>query len=200
MAHLGGDTGHVGRGGRLLLRRAAPARRPGPAAQGPVDGRPAAAVRGHRLRRRVAGEVPGDRRAVPVVPRRPVPNCVAAIHDPTKARRRRPPARLHPRRNQAPPRAGQDARRERVPQRVRHPLAVALSRRPSVCHPRRRPGVPRFLSAGGVRHRHVRRQLELARADLDAGQRPDHPGPAAILHATTATTSRSNVRPAPAGR
>ena len=30
---------HVGRGGRLLLRRAAPAQRPGPAAQGPVDGR-----------------------------------------------------------------------------------------------------------------------------------------------------------------
>ena len=27
------------------------------------------------------------------------------------------------------------------------------------------------LSAGGVRHRHVRRQLELARPDLDAGQR-----------------------------
>ena len=49
-------------------------------------------------------------------------------------------------------------------------------------HPRRRPGVPRRLPAGRVRHRHVRRQLELARADLDAGQRPDHPGTAAVLH------------------
>ncbi len=47
----------------------------------------------------------------------------------------------------------------------------------------------RVLPAGGVRYRHVRRQLQLARADLDAGQRPDHPGPAAVLHCTTATTS-----------
>ena len=30
--------------------------------------------------------------------------------------------------------------------------------------------------------RHVRRQLQLARADLDAGQRPDHPRAAAVLH------------------
>ncbi len=37
------------------------------------------------------------------------------------------------------------------------------------------------LSAGGVRHRHVRRQLELARADLDAGQCADHPCPDALL-------------------
>ena len=61
---------------------------------------------------------------------------------PEEARRRRPPARLHPGRDQAPPRAGEDARRERVPQPVRHPLAVALPRRPPVRHPRRRPGVP----------------------------------------------------------
>ena len=37
------------------------------------------------------------------------------------------------------------------------------------------------LPAGRVRHRHVRRQLELARADLDAGQRPHHPGAVAVL-------------------
>ena len=48
MIHIGGDGEHVGRGGRLLLRRAAHARRPGPAAQGPLDGRPAAALRGRR--------------------------------------------------------------------------------------------------------------------------------------------------------
>ena len=40
----------VGRGGRLLLRRPPLARRPGPAAQGSVDGRPAAPVRGHDFR------------------------------------------------------------------------------------------------------------------------------------------------------
>ena len=50
-----------------------------------------------------------------------------------------------------------------------------------VRHARRRPGVPRFLSAGRVRHRHVRWQLQLARPDLDAGQRSDHSGSAAIL-------------------
>ena len=55
------------------------------------------------------------------------------------------------------------------------------------------------LSAGRIRHRHVRRQLELARADLDAGQRADHPRAAAVLHATTATTSPSNV-PTGSGR
>ena len=62
-----------------------------------------------------------------------------------------------------------------------------------------RSGIPRFVPAGRIRHRHVRRQLELARADLDAGQRADHPRAAAVLHATTATTSRWNARPAPAG-
>ena len=36
--------------------------------------------------------------------------------------------------------------------------------RPSLRLPRRRPGIPRRLPAGGVGHRHVRRQLQLARA------------------------------------
>ena len=35
----------------------------------------------------------------------------------------------------------------------------------------RRPGVPRWLRAGGVDHAHVRRQLELARTHLAADQR-----------------------------
>ena len=162
--------GHVGRGGRLLLRRAPAARRPGPAAQGAVHGRPPAPVRGHGLRRGADREVPRTGGAVPVVPRR-APRTVRRDPRPEEARRRRPPARFHPGRNQAPPRAGQDARRERVPQPVRHPLAVALSRRPSLRHPRGRPGIPVSLSAGGVGHRHVRRQLQLARPHLDAGQR-----------------------------
>ena len=71
-------------------------------------------------------EVPGTRGAASSGSSRPVPNCRRDPR-PDEARRRRPPARLHPRRDQAPPRAGQDARRERVPQPVRHPLAVALS-------------------------------------------------------------------------
>ena len=109
------------------------------------------------------------------------PELYAAIHDPMKPGVARPPARIDPGRNQAPPRAGEDARRERVLQPVRHPLALALPRRSPLCHPCRRPGIPCFLLAGGVRYRHVRRQLELARAHLDAGQCPDHPGIAPVL-------------------
>ena len=39
------------------------------------------------------------------------------------------------------------------------------------------PGVPRRVPPRRVQHRDVRGELELARADLDAGQRPDRPGP-----------------------
>ena len=45
----------MGRGGRVLLRRAAPARRPHDAAEGAVDGRPDPAVRGRDARARAAG-------------------------------------------------------------------------------------------------------------------------------------------------
>ena len=182
MTHLGGDTGHVGRGGRLLLRRAAPARRPGPAAQGPVDGRPAAAVRGHGLRGRAAGEVPRGRRSGFEWFLEARPELCAAIHDPRK-----------------PGVAGRRLASILDETKLRRVLAKMLDENEflsqfgirslsryhadhPVRHPRRRPGVPRRLPAGRVRHRHVRRQLELARPDLDAGQRPDHPGPAAVLH------------------
>ena len=73
----------VGRGGRLLLRRAPPARRQRPAAQGALDGRAAAAVRhddpaarGRRQHQRRAAGPPaatdrGDARAARHHPRRP---------------------------------------------------------------------------------------------------------------------------------
>ena len=44
-----------------------------------------------------------------------------------------------------------------------------------------RPGISGGLSAGGVGQRHVWRQLQLARADLDAGQCADHPRPDALF-------------------
>ena len=53
--------------------------------------------------------------------------------------------------------------------------------RPPVRLPGRGPGVPRDLPARRVRQRDVRRQLELARPDLDAGERADHPGAAPVL-------------------
>ena len=45
----------------------------------------------------------------------------------------------------------------------------------------RRPGISGELSAGRIGHRHVRRQLQLARSDLDAGERAADPRVAAVL-------------------
>ena len=95
----------------------------------------------------------------------------------------------------APPDPHEDARRERVPWPPRHPLDLEVSRAASLRLPRAGPGVPSGLSAGRVEHGHVRRQFQLARAGLDAGERHDHPGPAAVTTCTTATTSRSNAPP-----
>ena len=53
---------------------------------------------------------------------------------------------------------------------------------------------------GGIGQRDVRRQLELARADLDAGQRRCSSARCCSSTRTTATTSRSSARPAPGGR
>ena len=81
----------------------------------------------------------------------------------------------------APPDSLEDARRERVPEPLRHPLALEVPRAASLRLPRARPGVPGGLPAGRVEHGHVRRQFQLARPGLDAGERHDHPGPLAVL-------------------
>ena len=60
-------------------------------------------------------------------------------------------------------------------------------------------GVPGRLPAGGVRQRHVRRQLQLARPDLDAGERAASSARCCSSTSTTATTSRSSARPARGG-
>ena len=75
----------------------------------------------------------------------------------------------------AAPDPREDAGRRRIPEPLRHPLALQVPRAEPVRLPRERPGIPGGLSAGGVQHRHVRRQLQLARPGLDAGQHPDHP-------------------------
>src|SRR5262249_26543028 len=66
-------------------------------------------------------------------------------------------------------------RRERVSESPWHPLTLALPPGPPVRLPRRRPGASRVLPAGGIRHGDVRRELELARAGVDAGQYSHHP-------------------------
>ena len=115
----------VGRGGRLLLRRAAPARRVGPAPQGPVDGRPAAALCLHHLRAEQARvrtrgswsssscSASGTRRSSAGGPDR---------HRIYRARRPAPAVDADQGAAGAGPRL--PAGRERVPQPVRHQVTV----------------------------------------------------------------------------
>ena len=65
----------------------------------------------------------------------------------------------------------EDARRERIPEPPRDPLDLEVPRAESVRPSRERPGAPGGLPAGRVEHRHVRRQLQLARPGVDAGER-----------------------------
>src|SRR5439155_1552950 len=57
---------------------------------------------------------------------------------------------------------------------VRHRGAVAVPPRPSLYDPCKWDGASCGLRAGGIRHRPVRRQLQLARADLVPRQLSDH--------------------------
>ena len=191
MTHVGDGHRHVGRGGRLLLRRAPAARRPGAAAQGALDGRPAAAVRRHRVRRRDRWtSYPDLARAAPAV-----------LH-----RARRSSRRLHPRpgaargdggrrlasvldETRAAPRAGDDARRERVP---RAPTASASLSRYHADHPYVFPSAARSTAC-----RYLPAESDNGMfggnsnwrgPDLDARQRPHHPRPAAATTRTTATS------------
>ena len=67
------------------------------------------------------------------------------------------------------------ARRAGVPGAARHPVAFAPPRRAPVRLPHRRAGVSRRIPTGRIEQRDVRRQLELAGAGLDAGQRAAGP-------------------------
>ena len=120
---------HVGRGGRLLLRRAAAARRQRHAAQGPLDGRAAPAVRhdGDRAvaaRARPAGDGRASRNACAGCPnwRRRCTRRARAL------RRGRAGTAGAGQPGPAPPDPVEDARRERVPEPVRHPRALAVPR------------------------------------------------------------------------
>ena len=74
-----------------------------------------------------------------------------------------------------------NARRGGVSQPLRHPLALQISRTTSLRVSRGGTGIPRRVFAGGVGQRDVRRQLQLARADLVAGERPHHPSAVGVL-------------------
>src|SRR4051794_39795745 len=84
-------------------------------------------------------------------------------------------------RRPAPPHLDPHAGRERIPRSVRYSGAVTLSRRTSLHLLGGRPGVSRRISTSRIGYRNVRRQFQLARADLDAGQRANHPFPTSLL-------------------
>src|SRR5262249_6144735 len=162
-------AGSLGRSRRLLLRPSAPSRRYHHAAARPLD-------RGARsaVRRRAAGEVAlGEAHGFPAT-RALVPEQQAEPGGLLEALRERRPSRAdHAGRRGAPaPRARAHARRVRVPLALRAALAVAPPpRAPARTALRRQRGPPR-LRAGRVAERALRRQLELARADLAALQLP----------------------------
>ena len=172
----------VGRAGRLLLRRHADARRDDDPAARALARRPAADVRGDGLRargdRRPAG--PGGaraevRRALQRLGARARPHPGRESGGSAAARaRRRSAATTDPQ---------GDARRGGVPRPARHPRDLALPPRPPVHVRLGRSPLRGRLPARGVRQRHVRRQLELARAGLGADEPRDPPGavPAAPL-------------------
>ena len=85
-------------------------------------------------------------------------------------------------RNETTACADEDARREGVSEPIRNTIVVAVSRGTSLRVSLGEPGLQRVVSTSGVRYGDVRRQLELARADLDAGQRANHPGAADVPH------------------
>ena len=170
----------VGRGGRLLLRRDAVAGRQHAAVAGALAGRPAAAVRGDRDRARGARACPRAPSDVGGVRRqlqgfdpgaRATARCGRARQALDVARRGAPAA--------ADP--GDHAGRGGVPRAVRDSRHLALPRRAPVRVRHRRAAVPRGLRAGGVEHRHVRRELELARAGVvsDEHRDPARAAPAA---------------------
>src|SRR5262249_28500761 len=85
---------------------------------------------------------------------------------------RRPSLALASARPPAEVPAAAHARRGGVSVALRRAVAVALAPRPPVHFPRRWQRDDGRLRAGRVGLRHLRRQLELARADLAAGQLP----------------------------
>ena len=169
---------HVGRAGRLLLRRPAAAGRRGVPAEGPLDGRAPAAVREHVSSRRtrltrhpklmelialfkkrhpeviahVAPTIDGfighaGRRLLSPLTRTKLERILGYLLDENEF--------LSPYGIRALSRYHHD-----------HPFVFQVGG----------PGVPRRVPPRRLRQRDVRGELELARADLDAGQRPDRPG------------------------
>ena len=155
----------MGRRGRVLLRPPPPARRERNPSQGAVPGGAAASRCKHGL-------YPGDDRADAgfrgagsMVQPVPYAHGVHHLqHRPARRRRTAPPLAAH--RREAPEGSLTDAGRERIPERLRDPVPFPRTPAQPLCLLPGRAGAPGAVPAGGFRYRHVRRELQLARADM----------------------------------
>ena len=171
----------VGRGGRLLLRRAAPPRRAAPSGSRCARWSACCRCAPRRSCRSRAAQLSDDllarlRRRIEAMP-----ELLATIHDARVPGVERAAHAGRARRDQAAPHPRPDARRGRVPQPARPAGAVALPPRAPVPLRRARRDLRGALPAGRVRHGHVRRQLELAGPGVVPGQLPRPARPAAPL-------------------
>ena len=172
----------VGRGGRLLLRRAAPARRRGSPAQGPLAGRADPAASPSRPSSRSCSSAAGVRAPPGLVPRASARTSRRLVSRWRRARHGRAPAALalvRGHRHEARCSRACSTRSEFL-SRPRHPVAVAVPpRRSRTCSSST--GRPHASTTSRrSRRRAVRRQLQLARARLVPDQLPDHRGAAEV--------------------
>ena len=179
----------------LLLRRDPAGRRGAGAAQGAVGGGPAAAGGDHDPLLGDAQPAAGGGRAAALVPHQQ-----AGV----RRRARRPP---DPQRPAAAAALAWSARssccgswsgcstRTSSCRRTGCARCPRAHLRPAVHGDPGRQRLHRRLRAGRVDHRHVRRQLQLARAGLVPGQPPHHRGRCAATASSSATTCWSSTRP-----
>ena len=178
------DTGPVGRGGRLLLRRAARPTATPRAAAGALDRRPAPARRGHDAR-------PGDDGAAARL--RDARSSGSSTNRP-EARAGRPAHRRHP--THAGLADALDRRRGAAAPHPRARCSTRTSSSPTTACARSRATTEATrstldvdgvdgdarLRAGRVDERPLRRQLELARPGLVPGQLPDRSRRCRVYH------------------
>ena len=163
-----------------LLRTAG---RPGDAPEGAIDGRPAAALRVDRVRAATPRAVPEAHGADRAVPASGIPSWCRTWRRPTTASSGTKGRRLLSILNKK--------KLERVlaymldENEFLGPYGIRSLSRYHQDHPFMfwvgAPGVQGPVPAGRIEQRDVRRQLQLARPGLDAGQRADHPGAAEPL-------------------
>ncbi len=146
-AHRRGDLQprSVGRGGRLLLRRLGDHRRAANSAEGPVDGRPAAAGRHHYVGTRDAGQVDRVHSSHRLVLAEPTRLLRAVPH--ARARWRRGKVALDRVARAAAPCAALATGRDRVPFDLRRTCAFSRASRSPVLGRSRRHDVHRRLLA-----------------------------------------------------